>query len=507
MMTRTLCHLRARKRHVLALFVAFALFVTACGTDDNGEDATNSQDDAAEAITDNTVVDNTDDDEEAMADAETDEDGAVTETDEDEAVTDEDGNDEDEPRNITIEPVRDAIVEPGPAVFTAAGGIAAEFPQAVQTFTSTRCLVAVEADYSGDSPFAPGIAIGSVSYLGRNRLTPLTSVEQWFAGYEGQPAPVETGETITVLGYELDGYRIEGAFVDEPTGEDSTLSCAVDAQNNSDLQIFAAVYSDLYIGETDDGFLVVTANGFTAEEQEFGRDLLDAVLPTLVADDTAAEQIEAEGDLAAADGETSFELEALGTSVSFDSPVPLSVVVEGIGAVAVGEPDASTPFGPNIVMFRAVGFATGDELVALGEEIDAAPADTMLNGTFDDWLASASEYVVGDVIEMPVAGRDATIVNLQIPDGAPIQPEQCGPPDQEQCVWIGRTNDQGPLDKILLRSGEPGRNTVMAVVDQGEFAPLVILVSSPSDLAGWNDQIIGTLAPSLRLGEPQPAPE
>lgn len=182
---------------------------------------------------------------------------------------------------VSVEPGSIENLDAGPASFTAAGGISFDLPQPVTAISSFNCAIIVEADYSGESPFAPGFAIATSAFLGRNELTPFSTVEEWFAGYEGQPEPVATNETITLLGYKLDGYRIDGAFADAPSSDDATLNCAVDSDTISDLQVFAAVFSDLYVAETDDGLLVAVANGFTEEEQLRGRALLDAVLPTV----------------------------------------------------------------------------------------------------------------------------------------------------------------------------------------------------------------------------------
>ena len=193
--------------------------------------------------------------------------------------------------SILVERVTVDELSAGPASFSAAGGISVELPESVMAIQSQRCLVITDASYTGTSPFAPGLAIGVAEFVGRNEISPISTVDEWLSSYEGQPEPVSTGETITLLGEDLEGYRIDGAFADESGPDESVLSCAVDGQTVSDLQIFAAVYSDLFVAETQDGLLVAVANGFTEQEQVRGRELFDAIVPTVEADASAADSI------------------------------------------------------------------------------------------------------------------------------------------------------------------------------------------------------------------------
>ena len=171
----------------------------------------------------------------------------------------------------------------GPASFTAAGGLSVELPQPMAALHSQNCVVLLDATYTGRSEFEPAVAIGITGYLGRNSLTAFSTAQEWFAEYEiaGEPKPASTNETISFLGVELDGFRVEGAFIDGGPVEPATLSCATDGETLSDLQLFTAPFSDVFTAATDDGLLVVIANGFTEDEQLVARELLDAMLPTI----------------------------------------------------------------------------------------------------------------------------------------------------------------------------------------------------------------------------------
>ena len=188
------------------------------------------------------------------------------------------------------EPVSFGEFLAGPATFTAAGGFTVELPQEFTTIESEKCVVLFDATYTGRSPFPPALAFGVVNFLGRNELIPLENVDEWFAQYEveGEPVPQSTLETITLLGSELDGFGVEEAFSDRDTPEAATLSCATDENTLSDLQLFAAVHSDIFAAETDEGLLVAIANGFTAEERIQARALLDLLLPTIEATQTVS---------------------------------------------------------------------------------------------------------------------------------------------------------------------------------------------------------------------------
>ena len=174
-------------------------------------------------------------------------------------------------------------LDPGAATFTAAGGFTVELPQGFQTLESQNCLVLFDATYTGRSPFPPTLAFGVSGFLGRNVLTAFSTPEEWFAAYEnaGEPVPTPTNETISLLGEEFDGFRIDGAFADVDITDLATLSCATDSETLSDLQLFTAPYADVFTAATDDGLLVAIAHAFTEEEQLVARDLFDAILPTI----------------------------------------------------------------------------------------------------------------------------------------------------------------------------------------------------------------------------------
>lgn len=268
-------------------FAALMLVVAACGSSDSSSSATaDAGSDAAEV--DEDAGDTKADDSEVDEIATTTQAPATTTT--EAPPTTEGAAEEPEPdAEAAVEsPVMESV-SAGPASFRAAGGIDLELGQAMEAIHSQQCVVLLDASYSGSSPFQPGVAIGSAAYLGRGEVRPISSIDDWFASYEGQPSPVATGETITLLGQELQGYRIDGAFGNGPPPDEAVLNCAVDAQTVSDLQMFAAVYSDLFVAETDAGLLVAMANGFTEEDQVRARELFDEIIPTIVANPAASE--------------------------------------------------------------------------------------------------------------------------------------------------------------------------------------------------------------------------
>ena len=193
---------------------------------------------------------------------------------------------DDGPIDVTTdsEPTSFRELDAGPARFTAAGGFTVELPQSFQTTESQHCLVLFDATYTGRSPFPPVVAFGISNFLGRNQLTPFSTPQEWFAAYEvaGEPVPAPTNETIPLLGEELDGFR-SVAFPNGDTTDLATISCAIDSETLSDLQLFTAPHADVFTAETDDGVLVAIAHAFTEEEQLVARELFDAMVPTIEA--------------------------------------------------------------------------------------------------------------------------------------------------------------------------------------------------------------------------------
>lgn len=401
----------ARRRHWLASFAALALVLAACG---GGEDNTNAaSDDTASAA--------------ESADEQTEETGptsteATTTTVEETTTTEAEEPDAPENGVLNVEPMVVNDLDAGPASFSAAGGISLELPQPVTALTGQNCVTLLEADYAGTSPFEPGIAIGISAFLGRNELKPITTVDEWFAGYEGQPAPVSTGETITLLGEELEGYRIEGAFADAPTGEDSTLSCAVDADTVSEIQVFAAVYSDLFVAETDDGLLLAVANGFTEEEQIRARALLDAILPTVEADQSAAaseiEIVQVEPfNFEQRDAGVN-QVDALG-GLEFELPEAATVITSG-NCVIVEYPGytGSSPFPPNFGVSLAVSSGR-------------PPGDLVPLSTIDGWLE-----LYGDEPAPVATGETVTFLGEEL-QGYEVAGAFLTEPPAEQTVNCG----------------------------------------------------------------------
>ena len=94
---------------------------------------------------------------------------------------------EPEAEAITVEPATSQAVSAGPASFSAAGGITLELPHEVEVRQTQRCVVILEAGYAGESPFPPGVVIGAAEFVGApgtNQVTPISTVDEWFASYE-----------------------------------------------------------------------------------------------------------------------------------------------------------------------------------------------------------------------------------------------------------------------------------------------------------------------------------
>ena len=265
-------------------------------------------------------------------------------------------------------------------------------------------MVLFDSTYTGSSPFPPTLAFGLTGFLGQDGATPFSTAQEWFAAYEaaGEPVPAPTDETISLLGQELDGFRIDGAFANGNTTDLAFLSCATDSETLADLQLFTAPYADVFTAETNDGVLVAIAHAFTEEEQLVARELFDAMLPTIEADQSAA----------SSDVETvqldPFNLEERDAGINqvdvidgleFELPEATRVITSG-NCLIVEYPGytGSSPFPPNFGVSLAVSsgrppgdvvplstieeflelygdepapVATGETLNFLGEELQA----------------------------------------------------------------------------------------------------------------------------------------
>lgn len=369
---------------------------------------------------------------------------------------------EPEPQVSELEPPSIDFVEAGPASFTAAGGISLETPQDVTAIQSNNCVVLVEADYEGDSPFEPGIAIGTAAFLGRDVLTPITSLEDWFDGYEaeGQDRPVATGDTISLLGEELDGYRIDGAFPNEEPGGDAVLSCAVDGDVPAGVTLFAGVFSDLFVAETDDGLLVAIANGFTEEENVRAKALFDAVIPTVERDesvDTSGPEILDNVEALSQDllQAGTHEVDALG-GIEFTLPDSTRIFTSG-DCLIIESPNyvGSSPFGPTFAISRVVSSGTLEN-------------GTQPLATIEDWIA-----LYGDEPAPQPNGKSITVLGQELSgfDVAGAFPGGPPPPDSVlNCASSSETVSelwflQAPLGEVFAAETDDG----VMFADAGAF--------------------------------------
>jgi len=200
-----------------------------------------------------------------------------------ESETDTDETTEDEP--VDAGPVRvDAeflALPAGPATLPILGGLEEDLPGDTPVIAGVSCAILDVSGYAGASPFPPYVLVSESSFSGHLQHEPMTTVEQFLALYGDQPAPVPTGETLEVLGLSLDGYRVENAYPTGPPPDENLINCSNDPAVISDLSVLPAVYSDIWIAETDAGLFMIAASAFDAEEQIEARSMLDAIVPTL----------------------------------------------------------------------------------------------------------------------------------------------------------------------------------------------------------------------------------
>lgn len=163
-----------------------------------------------------------------------------------------------------------SVVPAGEATFPALGGVSMTLPAEYFVKQAGDCL-AVELDYEGESPFAPNVQIVRSNSFGME-IGGLTSIEDVLDLYGDEFRPQPTGETITALGEELEGYRVDGA--DEPE-----LSRMIDCGANQ--EVIFGPQAEVFMLEADEGILIVAADAFTEDEMADARALLDQIAPTL----------------------------------------------------------------------------------------------------------------------------------------------------------------------------------------------------------------------------------
>ena len=174
-------------------------------------------------------------------------------------------------------------LEAGTTPIEVFGGIQVELPQELELISGGGCVALEAVDPQTTSRFNPAILMADVFMSGGLVTTPISTVDEFLALYGEQPAPEPTGETMTVLGVEFDGYRVENTYADGPPPDPNFLNCTTDADRNVEFWFLPAVYADIYVAETADGLRFINAVGFTEEEQQIARELFDQIIPTITA--------------------------------------------------------------------------------------------------------------------------------------------------------------------------------------------------------------------------------
>lgn len=169
----------------------------------------------------------------------------------------------------------------GPAEFPVLGGIEFELPEAARALQTSGCVLIEQPGYAGGSPFSPYVVVAGVVASGANSPVPISTIDEWIGLYDGRPEPTPNGETLNALGLELEGYNIEGAYLDGPPTDNRFLNCSAEAGTVASLAFLPGGHGELYIAETDDALVIVAADAFTEDEMEGVRPMFDQIASTL----------------------------------------------------------------------------------------------------------------------------------------------------------------------------------------------------------------------------------
>ncbi|MEM7091798.1 MAG: hypothetical protein AAF567_02250 [Actinomycetota bacterium] len=187
-------------------------------------------------------------------------------------------------------------------------------------------------------------------------------------------------------------------------------------------------------------------------------------------------------------------VDMLGTSLSFEADIPVEIPVAGDGALVISEPGPVDATGPDLVLLRPSGFATG-------AETGTPPPPARFTGDLDAWLGNEA-VVVSDDRDAEVGGRDARVVDFTVVAPEPAL-DRCGEPPQDRCIFFASTLDPGPLAHTVARTG---RNFRLWVIDQDEHPDIIVLAGAGQDVEGWIGGVADRLVESIELGPPAPAP-
>lgn len=208
-------------------------------------------------------------------------------------------------------------------------------------------------------------------------------------------------------------------------------------------------------------------------------------------DDEVVEEEEAPVEEAAAEP---LLLTSLGTSVELDFGIPVDAF-ESPGFAGIGRMGELAPVGASqVLMARPNGFATL-------EQRNAEFPLPLFTGALDEWFAHP-EVNVMNTSESTVGGLDATVTEFVI-ERSDDAVQDCGPPPEDQCIFVFTTPDPAQATNIRLRTGEP---ITMWEIDQGDNDPLVAIVITIAGDDEWPSLARAAIETAV-IGDPAPAPE
>lgn len=269
---------RPAHRTATGLLVPLALLVAACGESSDAGDASET----AEPTPIESSAPATDVDAPAETVPAT---TATTSADDGEPATDTTTGGTDD-GTTTQEEIEVLTLPAGPAEFPILGGIELELPEPSRVLQGTGCILIEQPGYTGSSPFPPTVALAGVVASGFGVPSPISTIDEWLALYEGQPEPTPNGETLSVLGLELEGYSVDGAFSDGPPPDDQWLNCTGNDGAVSSLAFIPSNTARVYLAETDDALIVISASAFTAEEFDGLQPMFDQIVSTVQSTET-----------------------------------------------------------------------------------------------------------------------------------------------------------------------------------------------------------------------------
>ena len=175
-----------------------------------------------------------------------------------------------------------ATVPPGVQSFPVLDGIQLELPEEHFILQQDNCML-IQSSFETDSPFPPTAFITRTPSAGFNQVTIVESVDDFVGLYGDEPISA-TGETLNVLGVELERHRLDGAFVVEPPGDIVNFRCGDTPEENGNFGFTPGGFGDVYLGELDGGVLAVGFSGFAEDEEPAAQELFDFIQPTITAE-------------------------------------------------------------------------------------------------------------------------------------------------------------------------------------------------------------------------------